>query len=237
MRHHVVEGEELAGKFSMFREGPALSSATITSAGTARATPTGSRAPDPPGRPPHCRGRRLRRHDVRPAVSQGFAARDRGHGAAPLCRHAVRSRRSCRRSSRRWTRVRGRGDGAHAGALQQLQPWQPNDIIAELSHGRDDAALGGAGFTLSRLLDVPSCDVYRLDEDADLVCFASVREGEWYPEHLGKVADVSPRATPPGDDRHALADAHLLARRIRASTAGSAPRCFAGMKSPKRYCR
>ncbi|HJW74753.1 MAG TPA: diguanylate cyclase, partial [Thermoleophilia bacterium] len=79
--------------------------------------------------------------------------------------------------------------------------WPPKDIIAELSHERDATRLWvAAGFTLSRLLDVPDCDLHRLDEDGELFCVASIRQGEWYPEHLGRSAHPTLRAI----DREAL---------------------------------
>jgi diguanylate cyclase (GGDEF)-like protein/putative nucleotidyltransferase with HDIG domain len=85
---------------------------------------------------------------------------------------------------------------AAATPAQQLQPWQPGDVIAELSDRRDSARLwAAASVTLSRMLDVPHCDVHRLDEDGSLVCAASMREGEWYPESLGKRADLALWAT------------------------------------------
>jgi diguanylate cyclase (GGDEF)-like protein len=79
---------------------------------------------------------------------------------------------------------------ASADALD-LEPTRPDDIGADLSHRRDPAQLwAAASFTLSRLLDVPNCDVYRLDEEGMLVCTASVRGGEWCPGYARKPANV-----------------------------------------------
>ena len=79
-----------------------------------------------------------------------------------------------------------------APALEQLQPWQPDDIVAELSRGHDEAQLwAAASFTLSRLLNMPDCDLYRLEDDKVLACYASVRQGEWYPEYLGSTTPLA----------------------------------------------
>jgi hypothetical protein len=80
---------------------------------------------------------------------------------------------------------------------QQLGSWPPEDIVAELSQGRDPGQLwAAAGFTLCRLLDVPDCDLYQIDDDGGLVCVASVCEGAWNPEDLGKRADHGRSSSP-----------------------------------------
>ena len=71
--------------------------------------------------------------------------------------------------------------------VQQLQPWSPDDLIEGLADRQDVAQLwAAAGLSLSRLLDVPRCDVFRVDEREAFVCVASVLDGEWYPDALGK---------------------------------------------------
>ena len=75
---------------------------------------------------------------------------------------------------------------------QQPQPWSPTDITEALSARRDPAQLwASACFTLSRLLDVPHCVIHRMDEQGGLVCVASVVDGEWYPDSLGEQVDLA----------------------------------------------
>ena len=195
----------------------AASSATITSAGTARATRRTRRRADPPGRPPHHRGRLLRRHDVGPAVSQAPVPGRSREGTAALRRHAVRphDRAGVRRGTRRRL-----GDGGRR-RRQQLQSWPPEDIVAELSRGRDPAQLwAAASFTLCRLLDVPDCDLYRMDDDGGLVCVASICEGEWHPEDLGKRADPALRSMRREAMTARRSLPHLLAERPAARRSG-----------------
>lgn len=191
---HAVEGDELAGKFSMFRKGRRfIRHHHERWDGTGY--PDGLAATEIP------RGARL----IAVADCYDAMTSDRPHRKALSHEVAVKELRHCSGTQFDPAIVQAfietlDGEWAAAAAApvsaaQQLQSWPPNDIIAELSHGRDPAQLwAAASFTLSRLLEVPNCDVYRMDEDRDLICVASVREGEWYPEYLGKLADLTPRA-------------------------------------------
>jgi len=84
---------------------------------------------------------------------------------------------------------------------EQFQPWQPRDLVTELSQESDPAQLwASASFTIARLLGVPNCDLYRVD-DGSLDCVASVRDGAWSAENLGRSVPLAASAV----NREALA--------------------------------
>ena len=61
-----------------------------------------------------------------------------------------------------------------------------NDIGAELTSGADPETMWSSlALRLSEAAGLPDCDVYRLTDDGNLVCLASVYDDELYPEYLG----------------------------------------------------
>jgi diguanylate cyclase (GGDEF)-like protein/putative nucleotidyltransferase with HDIG domain len=188
---HATEGDEIAGKFSMFRSGR-------------RFIRHHHERWDGTGYPDGLAGEQIPLGARLISVADAFDAMttDRPHRKALSTEVAVMELRNCAGTQFDPVIVQAfiqTLDGAAAAAepspaAQTVQPWRPDDLIAELSHERDPARLwAAASFTLARLLDVPSCHVYRLEEQGFLVCVASIREGGWYPEGLGAAADLSLR--------------------------------------------
>jgi diguanylate cyclase (GGDEF)-like protein len=181
---HAAEGEALAGRFSMFRQGR-LFIRHHHERWDGTGYPDGLAATQIP------LGARL----IAVADSYDAMTSDRPHRKALPQEDAVKELRHCAGTQFDPTIVQAfiealDGDWADAAVPQQLQSWPPEDIVAELSQGRDPAQLwAAASFTLSRLLDVPNCDIYRFDKAGDPVCVASVCAGEWFPEYLGKHAE------------------------------------------------
>jgi diguanylate cyclase (GGDEF)-like protein/putative nucleotidyltransferase with HDIG domain len=187
---HAVDGEELAGRFSMFSEGR-------------RFVRHHHERWDGTGYPDGLAGTQIPLGARLITVADSYEAMtsERPY-RKPLSQvDAVKELRHCAGTQFDPTVVQAfiealDGDWAATDHTpQELQSWPPEDIVAELSQGRDPAQLwAAASFTLCRLLDVPSCDLYRMDEGGSLVCVASVCEGEWHPEHLGKHADPTLRS-------------------------------------------
>lgn len=66
-----------------------------------------------------------------------------------------------------------------------------NDIGGELSSARDPERLWEVtAAKLCDVLEVPDCDVYRLEADGDLECLASIAGGEPCREYLGRRVDL-----------------------------------------------
>jgi diguanylate cyclase (GGDEF)-like protein len=182
---HAADGEELAGRFSMFRQGRLF-------------IRHHHERWDGTGYPDGLAGTQIPLGARLITVADSFDAMttDRPY-RKPVSRElAVKELRHCAGTQFDPTVVQAfiealEGDWATAEpTAQQLLSWPPDDIVAELSQGRDPAQLwAAASFTLCRLLDVPNCDLHRLDEDGGLVCVASVCEGEWHPEYLGMQVD------------------------------------------------
>ena len=182
---HAVEGEELAGKFSMFREGR-------------RFIRHHHERWDGTGYPDGLAGTQipLGARLITAADSYEAMTSDRPYRDSLSQEDAVKELRHCAGTQFDPTIVQAfiealDGDWTAADPTpQQFESWPPDDIVAELSQGRDPTQLwAAASFTLCRLLDVPNCDLHRMDEDGSLVCVASVCEGEWQPEYLGRQAD------------------------------------------------
>jgi diguanylate cyclase (GGDEF)-like protein/putative nucleotidyltransferase with HDIG domain len=79
-----------------------------------------------------------------------------------------------------WTKLR----------RSQMALWRARDamdhIAAELASKTDpDELWPSICLRLSRLLDVPDCDVYRLERDGSLVCLASIADSEPCPGYIG----------------------------------------------------
>lgn len=66
-------------------------------------------------------------------------------------------------------------------------------IAAQLGGSAPDAAAlwQASAARLRALLDVPNCDIYRSSGADELVCIASVCDGQPYPEYLGRRAELS----------------------------------------------
>ncbi len=188
---HATEGDEIAGKFSMFRRGR-------------RFIRHHHERWDGAGYPDGLAGEQIPLGARLIAVADAFDAMttDRPHRKALGHDMAVTELRNCAGTQFDPDVVQ-----AFAGALdglgtataaegsptvQPVRPWEPDDLVTELSGARDPARLwAAASFSLSRMLDVPNCNIYRLEETGGLVCVASIFEGGWYPEGLGAVADLA----------------------------------------------
>jgi diguanylate cyclase (GGDEF)-like protein/putative nucleotidyltransferase with HDIG domain len=192
---HAIEGDEIAGKFSMFRRGR-------------RFIRHHHERWDGTGYPDGLAGEQIPLGARIIAVADSFDAMttDRPHRKALPVEVAVAELRNCAGTQfdpdvvRAFVETLG-APGATAAteplpAVHPVRPWQPDDLVMELSRGRDTARLwAAASFTLSRLLDVPDCHVYRREDDGSLMCVASICEGEWYTEGLGAVVDLAARPT------------------------------------------
>ncbi len=190
MESHATEGEDIAGRFSMFRRGR-------------RFIRHHHERWDGTGYPDGLAGTQIPLGARLITVADAFDAMtsDRPYRKALPPESAVMELRHCAGTQfdpeivQAFIEALGGERAATPAdpspAAQQLQPWPPRDVVAELSRGRDPAQLwAAASFTLSRLLDVPDCEVFRLEADGDLTCVASVCEGEWYPDYPRKVADL-----------------------------------------------
>ena len=190
MESHATEGEDIAGRFSMFRRGR-------------RFIRHHHERWDGTGYPDGLAGTQIPLGARLITVADAFDAMtsDRPYRKALPHESAVMELRHCAGTQfdpeivQAFIEALGGERAATPAdlspAAQQLQPWPPRDVVAELSRGRDPAQLwAAASFTLSRLLDVPDCEVFRLEDDGDLTCVASVCEGEWYPDYPRKVADL-----------------------------------------------
>jgi diguanylate cyclase (GGDEF)-like protein/putative nucleotidyltransferase with HDIG domain len=185
IEQHAVEGEELAGRFSMFRDGR-------------RFIRHHHERWDGTGYPDGLAGTQIPLGARLIAVADSFDAMmsDRPYRQAMSREAALMELRHCAGTQfdpgivQSFIESLG-GELADVAPALQPQSWPPEDIVAELSQGRDPAQLwAAAGLTISRLLDVPNCDIYRLDEAGDPVCVASVFAGEWFPEYLGRHAEA-----------------------------------------------
>jgi diguanylate cyclase (GGDEF)-like protein len=188
IQQHAAEGDELAGRFSMFRQGRSLIR-HHHERWDGTGYPDGLAAADIP------LGARI----IAVADSYDAMTSDRPYRRALPHEAAVMELCHCAGTQLDPEIVpvflemldgeRAGTDSSPAAQHQQLQ--HRDDVLTELSHGRDPAQLwAAASFTLSRLLDVPNCDVYRLDEDGVLTRVASVCEGEWHPDYPRKLASV-----------------------------------------------
>jgi diguanylate cyclase (GGDEF)-like protein/putative nucleotidyltransferase with HDIG domain len=184
IRRHAVDGADLAGKFSMFHQGRLYIrhhherwDGTGYPDGLAGAViPLGARLI---------------------AVADAFEAMtsDRPYRKALPTETAIQELRHCAGTQFDPDVVQALAEAigealpsiAGAPAVEQLQPWSPGDLAAELASSKDSSQLwAAAGFTLARLLDVPLCDLHRRREDGDFDCVASIRGDSWYPLQLGR---------------------------------------------------
>lgn len=184
VRRHAVEGADLAGKFSMFQKGRLY-------------IRHHHERWDGTGYPDGLAGTAIPLGARLIAVADAYEAMtsDRPYRKALPPDAALMELRRCAGTQfdpqivEALTEALGEAAPAIAGAptAEQLRPWTPNELATESFAGeRGSAQLWAAScVTLSRLLNVPVCDLHSLRDNGDLDCVASLRSDSWYAQQLG----------------------------------------------------
>ncbi len=193
IQQHVIDGAELAGKFSMFNRGRLFirhhherwDGTGYPDGLAAEAIPLGARL-------------------IGVADAYESMTSDRPYRKALSPDEAIAELRYCAgtqfdprvvQALAQALASQGIETSAAPAISEQIQPWQPKDIVTELAHGRDQAQLWAAAvLTLTQALDVPNCDLYQRDASGELTCVAGLREGAWFAEFLGHAPVTGGRA-------------------------------------------
>ena len=192
LESHAVEGDEIAGKFSMFHQGR-------------RYIRHHHERWDGTGYPDGLSGTQipLGARLINVADAYDAMTTDRPYRKAMSREAAVMELLHCAGTQFDPTAVRAfiealdstdadLSQSAMDGVEAQLRPWSPAEMTEALSERRDPAQLwASACLMLSRTVDVPDCEIYRAEKDGEFVCVASVADGVWYPASLGKRVDLA----------------------------------------------